>query len=435
MTDASESGSGDTHTVDNVGQLNYVLFEFSQQVLVDAAFLGYVVGDSDLTAWIGNVPNAFTNRQTLSDSFLAGLGFREVNTTTATSARTADLNAGGIRGNILVIAAQVDDTTPEDFFKIANLTVCVPAVPGSATIGDFVWHDLNGNGLQEGSEPGIAGATVSLVGGGADKLINGVGDTTTITTTNSAGRYSFANLEPGTQYRVTFSLPSGYDAATARKIGTNTTLDSDGLSSDIIVLAAGENNTSIDAGFIRYVKIGNYVWNDLDQDGTQEYGEVGLGGVQLTLTGTTAAGAAVTQSTTTAANGSYLFSTLMPGTYRVSVAASNFANGGVLANYTASPTQVGTDRGIDSNAQPALASTATLVSGGSDHTIDFGYFTTTSLACVTLKMEGNTATSGTAGNTRTFSAGGISVKARAFARDSWGAWSNAYLGSFPGGLV
>ncbi len=154
---------------------------------------------------------------------------------------------------------------------------------GSASIGDLVWHDLNGNGIKEGHEAGIAGATVSLVGGGADRLINGVGDTTTITTTDSTGKYSFANLTPGTQYRVTFSTPSGYDAATARKVGTNTTLDSDGLVSDIIVLAPGENNTSIDAGFVRNVRIGNYVWNDLDQDGLQEHGEVGLAGVQLTL--------------------------------------------------------------------------------------------------------------------------------------------------------
>ncbi len=149
VTDGSETGDGVTHTVDNTGQLNYVLFEFSQQVLVDAAFLGYVVTDSDLTVWIGNVSNAFINHQTLSDAFLNGLGFSEVNLTTSSSARTADINAGGIRGNILVIAAQVDDTTPEDNFKIANLTICVPAAPGSASIGDSVWHDINGNGLQE----------------------------------------------------------------------------------------------------------------------------------------------------------------------------------------------------------------------------------------------------------------------------------------------
>ncbi len=312
VTDSGEDGVGASHTVDNSGNLNYVLFEFSQPVVVDSAFLGYVVTDSDMTVWIGNVPNAFSNHQTLSDAFLTSLGFTEINTTTLTGARTADINAGGLRGNILIIAAQVDDTTPEDNFKIANLNVCVPVIAGNASIGDFVWHDVNGNGLQEGTEPGIPGATVTLIGGGPDKLINGVGDTTTIVTTDSAGKYNFASLQSGTQYRVTFSLPSGYDAPTARKVGTNTGLDSDGLTSDTIVLASGEKNTSIDAGFYRFVKVGNYIWNDLDRDGLQEYGEIGIPGVQVNLTGTSGSGSAVTQSTTTAANGTYQFSTLPP---------------------------------------------------------------------------------------------------------------------------
>jgi hypothetical protein len=32
-----------------------------------------------------------------------------------------------------------------------------------ASIGDFVWEDLNGNGQQDSGEPGIVGATVNLL--------------------------------------------------------------------------------------------------------------------------------------------------------------------------------------------------------------------------------------------------------------------------------
>ena len=60
MTDGIEDGASDTHTVDNVGRDNYVLFKFSENVIVDSAFLGYVVNDSDLKVWIGTIPNAFT---------------------------------------------------------------------------------------------------------------------------------------------------------------------------------------------------------------------------------------------------------------------------------------------------------------------------------------------------------------------------------------
>jgi hypothetical protein len=83
VTDSSESGSGDTHTVDNMGgRDNYVLFEFNQNVVVDSAFLGYVVGDSDLSVWIGTRSDPFNNHDTmLSDAELTALGFTEVNLT------------------------------------------------------------------------------------------------------------------------------------------------------------------------------------------------------------------------------------------------------------------------------------------------------------------------------------------------------------------
>jgi hypothetical protein len=55
VTDSSEgTGSGNTHTVDNVGRNNYVVLQFSQNVKLDQAYLGYVVNDSDMQVWIGN---------------------------------------------------------------------------------------------------------------------------------------------------------------------------------------------------------------------------------------------------------------------------------------------------------------------------------------------------------------------------------------------
>ena len=118
VTDSSEGdGSNNTHTVDNIGRDNYVLFEFSETVVIDSAFLGYVVDDSDLTVWIGTKTDPFNNHQTLSDAFLTSLGFTEVNETTLTTTRTADLNAGGISGNVLVIAA---NTGRDDDRKISS---------------------------------------------------------------------------------------------------------------------------------------------------------------------------------------------------------------------------------------------------------------------------------------------------------------------------
>jgi hypothetical protein len=64
-------------------------------------------------------------------------------------------------------------------------------------------------------------------------------------------------------------------------------------------------------------------------DGIQGPGEPGLGGVTLTLTGTTAAGGSLTDHATTNSSGTYLL-TEPPGTYSVAVDASNFAGGGAL---------------------------------------------------------------------------------------------------------
>jgi hypothetical protein len=126
VTDGSEGdGSGGRHRVDNIGgRDNYVLFEFSQSVVVNQAFLDSIGVDSDISVWIGTKTDPYNNHQTLSDAFLSGLGFTEDNVTSASvTSRWADINSANRSGNILVISAQANDTTPEDEFKISKLDV------------------------------------------------------------------------------------------------------------------------------------------------------------------------------------------------------------------------------------------------------------------------------------------------------------------------
>jgi hypothetical protein len=187
VTDSSEgSGSSNMHTVDNVGRDNYVLFEFDQSVIVDSAFLGYVVDDSDLKIWIGTKTNPFNNHQTLSDAFLSSLGFSEVNLTDLTTTRTADFNAGNMSGNILVIAADPGDATPEDRFKIELLKV-KQSVPGiyenKATVtvpgdGDF---DLSHYKNPSASEQVCVNTTYSFTGSSATDGTDGNTRTFTFT--------------------------------------------------------------------------------------------------------------------------------------------------------------------------------------------------------------------------------------------------------------
>ena len=79
---------------------------------------------------------------------------------------------------------------------IADMGECVI---GFSTIGDRVWDDLDGDGVQDTLEPGIANVTVGLY---RDLTGNGVidGNDPLLTTqvTNVSGNYDFVDLIPGT---------------------------------------------------------------------------------------------------------------------------------------------------------------------------------------------------------------------------------------------
>ena len=244
VTDSSEGdGSGNRHTIDNVGgRDNFIVLQFSQAVTVDKAYLGYVVGDSDFQVWIGNAASTIT---TMSNSVLSGLGFTEVNKTTETTARWADINAGGAMGNVLIIAADTTDLSPDDYFKLQNIAVCAPVFctpVANASIGDRVWCDTNGNGIQDNGEAGVSGVTI--------KLLNSGGSVVDTTTTDSYGNYKFST-QPG-DYQVQVIKPSAFGGFTKANQGSNDAVDSDVDASTgktgLITLLAGANDTSVDIG-------------------------------------------------------------------------------------------------------------------------------------------------------------------------------------------
>ncbi|MCX7108969.1 MAG: SpaA isopeptide-forming pilin-related protein [Proteobacteria bacterium] len=193
----------------------------------------------------------------------------------------------------------------------------------AAKIGDYVWEDKNGNGIQDDGNTGINGVTVTLWrdlnGNGSRDTTVGSLETLATTTTDATGYYSFKGLTPGLEYQVTFSKPTGFDAASARQVsGTTSSLDSDGLVSDKIYLTPGQYNQTIDAGFYKLGNVSGNVYADANNNGHFDNGETALSGVTLTLTGTDGLGHTITSvTTTTDANGHYSFTGLGPGTYTV----------------------------------------------------------------------------------------------------------------------
>ena len=235
------------------------------------------------------------------------------------------------------------------------------------TVGNYVWNDANANGVQDGNETGIANVPLTLSG------TDGAGNTVHQTTaTDASGQYQFT-VPPGT-YTVSVTTPAGYVPTLTGK-GTAAT-DSNPSPSGTTpgTLASGGSDQTVDFGFYQPVTIGDYVWNDANGNGIQDDGgaAAGIANVGLTLTGTTASGTAVTAYTMTDANGKYGF-TEAPGTYTVSVDATNFDAGAPLAGYMATATGKGGNAALDSNGSPSGTTPTALAEGGSDATLDFGF--------------------------------------------------------------
>ncbi len=197
----------------------------------------------------------------------------------------------------------------------------LPRPPGLAALGDFVFRDLNGNGLQDEGEPGVPGVRVNLrLDDGGDGLPNAQIRTTL---SDRNGFYSFAGLEPTLLYIVEFIEPDGRTFTTqdvGSDDGANDALDSDvdpntGRTATI-TLAAVDLDLTVDAGLrpLDPGVLGDRVWLDGNGDGVQDEGEPGINGVRVELLNE---GGDVIATTFTTVDGSYLFQNLPAGTYTV----------------------------------------------------------------------------------------------------------------------
>ncbi|MEZ4732233.1 MAG: SdrD B-like domain-containing protein [Caldilineaceae bacterium] len=229
--------------------------------------------------------------------------------------------------------SNIADDLGNQIYASAVVTLTINGEPGSAVdtdstngnltvdfgfigvnLGDYVWGDEDGDGQQDSNESGSAGVTVTLT--------TATGDVMT-TTTDTSGYYSFTNLMPNSTYTVTFVAPAGY-LFTMPNVGADDQ-DSDTASSGMVVVALGTTDDwTIDAGLVQPMGLGNYVWFDNDADGLQDLDEPGIAGavvalLDLALNPATDMDSNVLLSQTTAADGKYIFSNLLPGSYIVQV--------------------------------------------------------------------------------------------------------------------
>jgi Ca2+-binding RTX toxin-like protein len=182
----------------------------------------------------------------------------------------------------------------------------------SGDIHGSKWRDDDGDGVRDDDESGLPGVTIYLDANnngqpdlGEDSVLT-VNDNLLTTTINERGRYEFFNLPAGS-YRVREVVPAGY-TQTAPAAG-----------SYLFTLAAGQIVNNINFGNQpKPGGISGTKYNDLDGDGTRDAVEPGMAGVMIYLDANNNAFMDTGEKNlATAADGSYSFTNLTPGTYIV----------------------------------------------------------------------------------------------------------------------
>ncbi|MBP7961497.1 MAG: SBBP repeat-containing protein [Caldilineaceae bacterium] len=206
--------------------------------------------------------------------------------------------------NTISPPALVDNT---GYIKSASV---IPVTPSNtvqthigASIGDFVWADLDGNGIQNVGEPGLNGVQVCATptAGGA----------TTCATTDALGAYRIYGLTNGVSYNValnTATAPSGYLPTTATSLTRTAT-------------TAGVTDADFGLRPPGAASIGDTVWIDANENGVVDNGEGGLPGITVRLLNS--AGTTLLTTATTNASGLYTFTGLYAGNYQVQVETSS----------------------------------------------------------------------------------------------------------------
>ena len=182
----------------------------------------------------------------------------------------------------------------------------------SGTLGDRVWRDLNGNGVQDAGEPGIAGVRVTLTG-------NPTGGNPSVFT-DANGNYLFTGLYVNGFYQVTVdtaTLPTGFVLTYDYQSPNNN------VAGETLGSVSTTNFLLLDFGyqFPTTATIDGKIWNDLNRNGaaTNDTLEPFINGVTVNLV----SNGVVVATTTTDTNGYFRFSGAYTGSFDVVVVATN----------------------------------------------------------------------------------------------------------------
>lgn len=285
---------------------------------------------------------------------------------TGASADGANAGDGGVRDLEVAIASgagQIDFVSDFVGTGILNLS----STGNVRGVARAVWDGADANA----SSIDPSGLSLDLLDSGANSAIelnasaDRAGAVVTIRLYSGAGNFSEANvtildtdaaIDGDANESVSIPFTSfvtaggtGADLSNVGAVEVEFDFDAPGfeaLDAQIDVVGiVGFTTKTADFTVLNEMSLGDQVWLDLDNDGVFDAGETGVAGVALTLFedsdgDDSISGETQVATTTTAADGTYLFSGLLPGDYIVRVDASNFTGSGPLVG---KPTSTGND--------------------------------------------------------------------------------------------
>jgi len=303
----------------------------------------------------------------------------------------AGFNGTGTSQNV----SQVTAMTEDDIDSTTN-NVVIPFVPVTSeddeddarvtippALGNYVWQDTDGDGDQDAGEPGIAGVTVNLYIDDDGTAGQSAGDTLDkTTTTDTDGLYYFGDLTAGVDYYIEFdhtTTPAEVEPTVIDNTGDDAT-DSDGDVATgytgLYTLAAGEVDSTVDMGYSVRPSLGDFVWEDTNDNNQQDAGEPGIAGVTVNLhidddgTAGQSAGDTLDKTTTTDTDGLYYFGDLTAGVdYYI-----EFDHTTAPAGHYPSTQDIGDDAtDSDGDSTTGFTGIYTLANAQQDLTVDMGY--------------------------------------------------------------
>ena len=178
--------------------------------------------------------------------------------------------------------------------------------PAGTFVAGSVFQDKNVDGIRQPNEPGIGGVTVTLLDAGPDGILGTADDGPSLTTTTDAnGNYVFPNLTPGRTYQIVETQPGAFGDG---PVGPSRVINVPNLPTTGTASLNFPEVLSSVAGTVYF---------DANLDGRLDANDVGLPNVEITLTGTDVNGVSVSRTTTTDAQGNYLFTDVPAGLYTI----------------------------------------------------------------------------------------------------------------------